>query len=100
MSFNNKRKAAETAVNDECRVFVYIGPSVKGLITNGSIHTGTRKQVLAKLKPAIDKYPKIERLIIADKEVAKAREKINKGGNGLSMAYRSLLSAEKEDSNA
>ncbi len=72
-------------------VFVYLGPSIRGVIQTGTIYRGTRVQVCEKLKPAIDKYPKIERLIVEDVELAAAKEKIRNGGNSLSLAYKSLL---------
>ena len=91
MNFN-KKKAADMAANDEVRVYVYVGPSIKGVITNGSIYRGTRSAVLAQLEPAVQKYPKIERFIVADKDVSAAKEKLKKGNNGLSAAYRALQS--------
>ncbi|MCH5195960.1 MAG: hypothetical protein J1F28_04565 [Oscillospiraceae bacterium] len=90
---NLKKKAVyeEAAVN-EPRVFVYVGPSIKGRITNGSIFKGTRKTVLAQLKSVIDKCPKIERFIVADRDVSETKKKIKEGNNGWSAAYRELLS--------
>lgn len=72
-------------------VFVYLGPSIRGVIQNGSIYRGTRSGVVESLKAAINAYPKIERLLIEDVEIAAAKEKIKKGGNALSLAYQSLL---------
>lgn len=72
-------------------IFIYLGPSIRGVIQTGTIYRGTRAQVCEKLKAAIDKYPKIERLIVADVELAAAKEKIRNGGNSLSLAYKSLL---------
>lgn len=71
-------------------VFVYIGPSIRGVIQNGSIYRGTRESVLATLAYALEKHPKIERLIIADCELASAKQKIKMGGTPLSNAYRML----------
>lgn len=78
---------------DESGVFVYIGPSIRGIVQNGSIFTGTINEVKAKLSTAIEKYPKVERLIIRDVDLAEAREKIKSGGNSLSIAFNALLSA-------
>lgn len=87
-------KTSKNAVKDDDGVFVYIGPTVRGIIQNGSIYRGTRKGVLAKLAFAINKYPKIERLLVRDTELAEAREKINNGVNSLSVAFRALQNAE------
>ncbi len=75
-------------------VFVYIGPSIRGVIQNGSIYRGSKSEVLKKLAPAVEKYPKIANLVIKDADLADAREKITKGGNSLSVSYKALLSAE------
>lgn len=69
-------------------VFVYIGPSIKGVIQQGSIYRGSREKVIASLSFAIDKHPKIEHLIVADFEIISAKKKIKVGGNSLSNAYR------------
>ncbi len=71
-------------------VFIYIGPSIRGLIQKGSIYRGTRESVLASLEFAIKEHPKIERLIVADNEIVSAKRKIAVGGNSLSNAYRVL----------
>lgn len=72
-------------------VFVYLGPSIRGVIQNGSIYRGTRTEVVESLKAAIEVYPKIERLLFGDVEIAAAKEKLRNGGNALSLAYQSLL---------
>ena len=71
--------AKKTAVKDG--VFIYLGPSIRGVIQKGSIYRGTRESVLSSLAFAIEKYPKIERLIVADNEIVSAKQKIAVGGN-------------------
>lgn len=89
---NTVAKAAtsttKTTVKDG--VYVYIGPSIRGVIQKGSIYRGTRESVLASLDSALKEYPKIERLIVADTEIVSAKNKISIGGNSLSNAYRAL----------
>lgn len=75
-------------------VFVYLGPSIRGVIQNGSIYRGTRESVIASLATAIEKHPKIERLIVADSDIATAKQKIAVGGNSLSNAYKVLADAK------
>ena len=72
-------------------IFVYLGPSVRGVIQNGSIFRGTREQVIKNLHAAIEKYPKIERLIVEDVDLAAAKEKLRKSGNSVSNAYRTFF---------
>jgi len=87
-------KNKKTVQIDEEGVFVYLGPSIRGVIQSGTIYCGTRRQVKDNLQFAIAKYPHIETLIIADSDIADAKAKIKKGGNALSHAYK-VLSARK-----
>lgn len=80
--------AKKIAVKDG--VFIYLGPSIRGVIQKGSIYRGTRESVLSSIAFAIEKYPQIERLIVADNAIVSAKQKIAVGGNSLSNAYRAL----------
>lgn len=92
MSFKkSKENTPNTCAPDERKVFVYLGPSIRGIIV-----TGDKKKVLDELKPVLDKYPKIARLVVADNEIAAANEKIRTSGNSLNAAYSALLAATKE----
>ena len=71
-------------------VFVYLGPSIRGVITNGGIYTGTRSEILSRFSDAVGKYPDIARLIIEDKNVAKTRERLSRGEGAVSIAYKQL----------
>lgn len=84
----NVSVAAENA--EAPRVYVYIGPSVQGFVQTGSIYYGTRKEVLEKLKNAIEKYPKIKQLVVLDTDIVSAKEKIKQGNNSLANAYKTL----------
>lgn len=75
---------------EENGIYVYVGPSIRGVIQNGSIYRGSRESVAEFLGPAIEKFPMIKRLVVRDTEIAEAREKINHGNNSLSIAYREL----------
>lgn len=79
---------------DENGIYVYIGPSIRGIVQTGSIFRGSREDVELKLSSAIDKYPKIKRLLVKDVDLADARAKIQTSGNGLNTAYNALLSVE------
>lgn len=85
--------AVEADVSDtaETRVFVYVGPTIRGVITNGSIHKGSRTEILKKFEGGIEKYPKIERLIVADHSVAKAKEQLNEKKGSIYVKYAELV---------
>ena len=72
-------------------IFVYIGPSVRGIIQNGSIFRGDRSSVLKKNASAIEFCPKIERLIVADAEIMSAKKKLKEGGNSISIAFAAVI---------
>ncbi len=82
-------KKANFIPKDE--IFVYIGPSVRGIIQNGSIFRGERGAVLGKNASAIEFCPKIERLIVADREIMSAKKKLKEGGNSISLAYAAVI---------
>lgn len=77
--------------SEKLGVFVYIGPSLRGVISYGTIYTGKRSEVIARLSGVISAYPQIERLIVEDNEVAAARKKIKAGASLLAAAYADLL---------
>ena len=72
-------------------IYVYVGPTVKGVIQSGSIYTGTRQAVLDKYREAIERTPAIGMLIVRDADVAQTRRKIKAGDNALANAYRTIL---------
>lgn len=84
------KKAEEPVVTEKPGVYVYLGPSVRGVIQSGTIFSGTRSEIKTKLQSAIEKYPHIETLLAADTEIAVAKAKLRKGGNALSHAYKAL----------
>lgn len=100
VSSENLKEVVPADVSDiaEPRVFVYLGPSIRGIITNGSIHKGTRPEILKKFEGGIEKYPKIERLIVADRNVAEAKERLNEKKGSIYINYIELVRqiSEKE----
>lgn len=86
---------AVEGIATESRIWVYYGPSIRGLVTNGRIFRGTRAEVLKSLEAAIAKYPQIERLIVADCELKKARADM-KSKHGIYIQYEALIKLNKE----
>ncbi len=84
-------KAKQTQpVNDG--VWVYLGPSIRGVIMQGSIFRGSEKdKVLAR----VNDPEHVKRLLIRDVDLAEAKQKLKNGGNSLSVAYEALLTAKK-----
>lgn len=74
-------------------VWVYIGPTVRGVITNGGIFFGTKQSVLDALPRNWRDYPQIERLIVSDTALAHAKQQIYEGKGGVSVAYNAIAAA-------
>ena len=85
----NAEKVPESV--SESRIWVYLGPSIRGIVTNGSIHKGSRSEILKKFEGGIEKYPKIERLIVADRNVAEAKERLNEKKGSIYINYIELV---------
>lgn len=85
----------ETVSNpvEESRVWVYIGPTIRGVVINGTVLSGTRQAVLSGLPQDYKKYPQIERLIVADKVLASAKKQLAEGKGGITIAYNAVVAA-------
>ncbi len=86
---NNKKKKAENAI------YVYAGPSIRGVIQCGTIYRGTKDEVLTSIADVIEKYPQVKYLIAKDTELSEIKAKIKSGGY-LSTAYKALAAAAPE----
>ena len=72
-------------------VYVYIGPSIKGVIQKGTIYPGSRQEVIAALDRAIHKYPRIRNLIVSGDTLAVDRISVKTPGTRLSTEYKKLV---------
>ena len=90
MASTKKKGTASTPSRPKPNVFVYVGPSLRGIITNGSIYFGTIQEVKDCLRLVIERFPDVERLLVPDTEVAEARAKIENGKGLISRAYMNL----------
>ena len=66
-----------------CGLCAYLGPSIRGVVQNGTIYEGSRETVLEQLSGQIEQYPRIAKLIIPGEELPDARVKIKNKGNYL-----------------
>lgn len=100
---DSTESVAEKTDSEVSGVYVYIGPTVKGIITNGSIMRDTKKSILEYIAQRAEavglkaKVPKIGRLLVKDKDVSAAKEQLRIGGNGLTRAYEAVLAADEEE---
>ena len=73
-------------------VYVYLGPSIRGVIQKGTIFRGAKGEIVKRFSSS-ELLPDIDKLIVPDKELISVKSKIEQGGNPYSYAYRRLSSA-------
>ena len=88
---NTKEKKAEAPKKAE-GFFVYLGPSIRGVIQTATIFTGSREEVEEFLAGPIERYPRISRLLVSGDTLPEDRVKVKTPGNGLYAAYMKLIS--------
>ncbi len=91
-----KTPAKKEAPKDEASFFMYLGPTILGVIQSASIYTGTRKGVEKLLSDTIEKYPRIKALLVSDKTIAEDRFNVNKPGTRLYAEYHRLVNELKK----
>ena len=84
-----KQKAAPA--KQEPGFFVYLGPSIRGVIQTATIYEGTRAEVEEFLAGPIERYPRIKRLLVSGETLPEDRVKVKTPGNGLYAAYMKLV---------
>lgn len=75
--------------------FIYIGPSIRGVIQSASLYEGSRQEVEAFLAPAIEKHPRIKSLLISGDTLPQDRIKVKTPGNYLYEEYRRFVAELK-----
>jgi hypothetical protein len=85
-----KKKEAPKA---KASFFMYLGPTILGVIQNASIYTADE---VGKLDAAIEKYPRIKALLISDKTIAEDRINVTKPGTRLYAEYHRLVNELKK----
>ncbi len=68
--------------------YVYIGPSLRGLIRNGQVFRGSRAKALREAAEAVRAEPLVRRLIVSGDALPEARRKVKTPGNALYANYR------------
>lgn len=97
---STKKAAVKAAPNKEnpattAGFCVYIGPTVVGVIQNGSVLRGNKQEALRTVADAVDKYPLIASLIVSGDTLAVDRIKVKTPGNLLYVHYHKMLAGIK-----
>lgn len=69
-------------------IYCYIGPSIRGLIRNGDIYRGSRKDALKAAAAAIEKQPLVKTLIVSGDALSDAYQKVKTPGTALYSNYQ------------
>ena len=85
-------KPAQQSQPQEAGFCVYIGPTILGVIQNGTVYRGAKEDALASAASAVRKYPLVASLIVCGDTLAADRIKVNTPGNLLYVNYRRLAS--------
>lgn len=72
----------------------YIGPTIRGLIQNGTVYMGTREDALKAASAAIERRPLIRTLIVPGDTLAADRINVKKPGTALYRNYQRILRGE------
>ena len=83
-------KTEKAAPKKDDGFFVYLGPSIRGVIQTATIFEGSRAEVEEFLAGPIERYPRIKRLLVPGDTLAEDRIKVKTPGNGLYVAYMKL----------
>ena len=81
----NKKNAPVT--EEKTEIYVYIGPTVRGVLQSGTVYRGKKSDIIGKIA---EKYPQIEKLTVKSSELADARRKIQSGEGIIALAYKAL----------
>lgn len=85
-------KEKKAAPAKDAGFFVYLGPSIRGVIQTASVFTGSREEVEEILAGPIERYPRIKRLLVSGDTLPDDRINVKTPGNGLYNAYTRLVS--------
>jgi len=70
--------------------YIYIGPTIRGVIHNGDIYRGTRAEAMEKAAGAIEKYRLVKALIVSGDAFPVARMRVKTPGNAFYVNYHKL----------
>ena len=85
------KKKTKTTDAPKAGVFIYLGPSIRGVVQNATIYSGTKDEICKRLAGPISAFPAIERLIVPVAETATVQKQIKAGSNPYAHAYEKLL---------
>ena len=74
---------------------VYLGPSIRGVIQEGTIYPGTRQAVLKRLSGVVKEYPAVADLVVTGATLPVDRVRVKTPGNLLYKYYTDMTKGGK-----
>ena len=81
------------AVKKAASFFMYLGPSITGVIQKGTIYSADDVERLT--AAAIERFPRIKALIVSDETIVEDRINVTKPGTRLYNEYKKLVAELK-----
>lgn len=88
-----KKKTTEIIEKDE--FCVYLGPTIKGVLTQGQVFKLSKKETVSVLAATVKKHPAVERLIVTGTQLPMARVLLKKPGTLLHNSFIKLANSQK-----
>ena len=85
----------KTEAKKSASFFMYLGPTIQGVIQNASIYA-SQEEAEKLLAPAIEKFPRIKALLISGETIAEDRINVTKPGTRLYAEYHRLVNELKK----
>lgn len=89
-----KRNSAPAETVTECGFCAYVGPTLLGVIQNGTVFDQPKSAIIKGLAPVIAKHPLIEKLIVPGDNLAEAKLNVKRPGNIMYVNYHKLASGK------
>lgn len=81
----------EPEISDFC---AYVGPTLLGVIQNGTVYPKPKSEMLKELAPVIDRFPLVAKLIVHGRDLAEAKVNVKRPGNIMHINYHKLASGK------
>lgn len=90
MSKANQNKGTQGTSEKKVGFCAYLGPTIIGVIQNGTIYDGEKSDVEKRLSSVIEKFPLVKTLIVSGDTLPVDRIKVKQPGNILYVNYHRL----------
>ena len=82
--------------NQDDKLYVYIGPSLRGIVTFGECYHGTADEIQEKVRTLAKIVPEARMLVVPVEQLAVSRKETETPGRALYHAYHAVLNSKKE----